>query len=278
MDLRQICILKLFYGLIHKWREDWRQVRSFLSKCLKALRVRIVFSFFPKPILRCIACPSEVTLHVEVLEGQEQESLLLFTLTSAILTGRKPDFLQAGVEKCNMLKKKKILYSICLHRQTQQNKTPRNGWRKCQMVHGKIRRQRNGFGVRKSNLCRLLKSRTQLISDTKCSVTEDRPNEKVRKMLPEHTSSLLLWAVTNIELAKFICRMNALFLLFFPTRSACLDSKLYEQWRSAAWHKKFSGGRTEDLHPREPSFLTQALRKLESGHPLLYFVRGIFHS
>lgn len=107
MDLRQICILKLFYGLIHKWREDWRQVRSFLSKCLKALRVRIVFSFFPKPILRCIACPSEVTLHVEVLEGQEQESLLLFTLTSAILTGRKPDFLQAGVEKCNMLKKKK---------------------------------------------------------------------------------------------------------------------------------------------------------------------------
>lgn len=60
------------------------------------------------------------------------------------------------------------------------------------MVHGKIRRQRNGFGVRKSNLCRLLKSRTQLISDTKCSVTEDRPNEKVRKMLPEHTSSLLL--------------------------------------------------------------------------------------
>lgn len=122
MDLRQICILKLFYGLIHKWREDWRQVRSFLSKCLKALRVRIVFSFFPKPILRCIACPSEVTLHVEVLEGQEQESLLLFTLTSAILTGRKPDFLQAGVEKCNMLKKKNPLQYML----TQANTTKQN--------------------------------------------------------------------------------------------------------------------------------------------------------
>lgn len=68
INLRQICIFKLFYRLTCKYRDDGRQLRAFISKCFKALIVRILI-FSPKPILRCMACPTDVSLHLEILES-----------------------------------------------------------------------------------------------------------------------------------------------------------------------------------------------------------------
>ena len=49
--------------------EPWGwPLRAFISKCFKAWTMRILI-FFPKLILRCMGCPTDVNMHLEILEG-----------------------------------------------------------------------------------------------------------------------------------------------------------------------------------------------------------------
>lgn len=161
INLRQICIFKLFYRLTCKYRDDGRQLRAFISKCFKALIVRILI-FSPKPVLRCMACPTDVSLHLEILESPwAREPPLLQPLFHHSHLQKNQAFF--GLEQKNLICSKKNPLEYILPMQMKQNRTCHkllNGWRKASCSWEDQVAEEWLQSQREANLCRILKSRT----------------------------------------------------------------------------------------------------------------------
>lgn len=88
---------QIILWVIQKYRENWRQLRPFISKCFKALIMKFLIFFFSKPILRFTSyLPIGVDLHLNIVGSQETPPS---TFSSAILTSRKSAFLMICREK-----------------------------------------------------------------------------------------------------------------------------------------------------------------------------------
>ena len=138
INLRQICIFKLFYRLTCKYRDDGWQLRAFISKCFKALIMRIL-TFSPKPILRCMACPCrcQPALGDSRKPRSKRASSSSPSLPPFSLAENQPFF---RLEQKNLICSKKNPLEYILPMQMKQNKTSHkllNGWRKSQMFMGR---------------------------------------------------------------------------------------------------------------------------------------------
>lgn len=109
-----------FMGLTDKYREDWRQLRSFISKCLKALIIYFGFLSFP-----CWFWDAPLTWQVSLCAGcwdrekYSSEREIPPPPRSTILTARKPAFFKAcREEKAKIFFKSHLKYLLHKPQQT----------------------------------------------------------------------------------------------------------------------------------------------------------------